>query len=217
MQPKPNKRIKRKIEDLNKKIRRIKGSGRAERNLIAKRDALKMQLFNLTPRLIEGAFSGVYGKYRIDGEEGIDLPTFFSKTKNPILSILKKESTRRAISSQTTMWIRFMKDDENVDLAFNSRMTPVYILNDIDGIVRSMIDHMAQQVENPALRDSKFVFDRVIHMDISIHRLNLTRGSSYIRLPDWLAKEKGYNKPKEFRLKMLQMVCNSCFEMERNR
>ena len=55
-----------------------------------------------------------------------------------------------------------MKGSEYVNLAFNSRMIPVYNLNDIDNIVRSMIEHMAQQVENPALRDSKFVFDSII-------------------------------------------------------
>ena len=135
-------------------------------------------------------------KYRIDGEEGIDLPTFFSKTKDSILGILKKESTHRAIRSQTTTWIRFIKDNEFINLAFNSRMTPVYALNDIGEIVRSMINHMAQQVENPALRDSKFVFDLIMHMDISIHRLSLTRGSGYLPLPDWLAKKENNNKTK---------------------
>ena len=54
-----------------------------------------------------------------------------------------------------------------------------------------MIEHMYQQIKNPALRDSKFVFDGVIRMDIDFHRLNLTRGSSYVPLPDWLAKKKG--------------------------
>ena len=44
-----------------------------------------------------------------------------------------------------------MKGSEYIDLAFNSRMTPVYNLSGIDNIVRSMIDHMAQQVENPHL------------------------------------------------------------------
>ena len=94
-----------------------------------------------------------------------------------------------------------MKDNEYVKLAFNSRMTPVYALNDIDDIVRSMINHMAQQVENPALRDSKFVFDSVIHIYISIHRLNLTRGSIYIPLPDWLAKKKTIINPKNLDMK----------------
>ena len=127
---KMNKRIKKKIEDLNRKIRRV--GGRGKKKLIAERDALKLQLVDLTPRLTEGAFGGAYGKYRIDGVEGMDLPTFFSKTKDSIVSVLKRESARRAIRSQTTTWIRFMKGSEYVDLAFNSRMTPVYVLNDID-------------------------------------------------------------------------------------
>ena len=37
--PKTNKRIKKKIEDINRKIRRAKG--KTKRNLIAKKDALK--------------------------------------------------------------------------------------------------------------------------------------------------------------------------------
>ena len=92
----------------------------------------------------------------------MDLPTFFSKTRDTILELLRRESACRAIRSQTTTWIRFIKDQEYVDLAFNSRMTPVYNLNDIGEVVRSMIEHMSQQVENPALRDSKFVFDSVM-------------------------------------------------------
>ena len=89
-----------------------------------------------------------------------------------------------------------MKGSEYVDLAFNSRMTPVYNLNDIDDIVRSMIEHMSQQVENPALRDSKFVSNMVIRMDINIHRLNSMRGSSYIPLPDWLSCKEAIISPK---------------------
>ena len=58
-----------------------------------------------------------------------------------------------------------------------------------------MITHMAQQIENPALKDSKFVFNEVIHMNIDFHRLNLTRGSSYIPLPDQLSKKKAIINP----------------------
>ena len=55
---------------------------------------------------------------------------------------------------------------------------------------------MAQQIENQALKDSKFVFDEVIHMNIDFHRLNLTRGSSSLPLPDWLTKKKTIINPK---------------------
>ena len=131
----------------------------------------------------------------------MDFSTFFSKIKNTITNVLRKETSQRAIRSRTTTWIRFTKGDEIVSLAFNSRMTPVYMLNDIDSIVQSMINHMAQQVENPALRDSKFVFDGIVYTDISIHRLNLTRGSSYIPLPDWLSKKKAILNPKNLDMK----------------
>ena len=62
-------------------------------------------------------------------------------------------------------------------------MLAVYSLGDMDEIVTVMIEHMKQQIENPALRDSRFVFDVVIGMNIDFHRLNLTRGSSYLPLP----------------------------------
>ena len=42
-------------------------------------------------------------------------------------------------------------------------MTPVYMLSNIDSIVQGMINHMAQQVDNPKLRDSKFVFDSILY------------------------------------------------------
>ena len=89
---KANKTIKKKIEDLNRRIRRVRGGNKGKNKLIAKRDALKLQLVNINPRLIEGAFGGAYAKYRIDGVEGRDLPTFFEKTKNTISTILRKET-----------------------------------------------------------------------------------------------------------------------------
>ena len=63
-------------------------------------------------------------------------------------------------------------------------------------IVNAMIFHMKQQIKNPALSDSKFVFDDVLHMDVNFHRLNLTSGSSYLPLPDWLARKKAIINPK---------------------
>ena len=59
-------------------------------------------------------------------------------------------------------------------------MTPVYMLSEMDTIVQEMVNHMAQQADNPRLRDSKFKFDRILYMDINIHRLNLTRGVIYL-------------------------------------
>ena len=142
------------------------------------------------PRQLDGAFGGAYRHYQIDGIEGMDVNTFFTRTRRFLIDLLSRETRNRAVRSQATTWIRFVKDGiESVELAFNSRMLAVYNLSNMGEIASAMIEHMQQQIKNPALRDSKFVFDGVIRMDIDFHRLNLTRGSSYILLPDWLAKK----------------------------
>ena len=53
-----------------------------------------------------------------------------------------------------------------------------------------MIAYMTTQIENPALLNSRFRFDEVLFLNINFHWLNLTKGSSYIPLPDWLVRKK---------------------------
>ena len=96
---------------------------------------------------------------------------------------------------QTTTWIRFIKDDDRVELAFNSRMTDVHQGSDLEQIVDGIIAHMMTQIENPALLNSRFRFDEVLFLDISFHQLTLMRGSSYLPLPDWLARKKAIINP----------------------
>ena len=131
----------------------------------------------------------------------MDSDTFFNRVRKFLTELLTKETRTGAVRSQMTTWIRFRKEGEIVELVFNSRKLNVYNLSDMNEIVNAMISHMAQQIENPALSDSKFVFDEVLHMDVSFHRLNLTRGSSYLPLPDRLARKGAIINPKNSDLK----------------
>ena len=155
------KRTETKIAELNKKIRKAKNRRNKER-LIAKREALRAEL-NWGPRQLEGAFSGAYRRYRIDGMPGTDPDTFFSRLRRFLIDLLRQESRMGAVRSQMMTWIGFRKDNELVELAFNSRMVNVYNLSDMNEIVNEMIAHMKQQIENPALLNSRFVFDEVLH------------------------------------------------------
>ena len=74
-------------------------------------------------------------------------------------------------------------------------MTTVYRGSETDQIVDGMIDHMKFQIENPALLNSRFVFDELLYLDVNFHQLNLTRGSSYLPLPDWLVSKKAIVNP----------------------
>ena len=125
----------------------------------------------------------------------MDPDTYFNRIKSQLVVTLKKESKGRSVKNQTTTWIRFKQDEELVELAFNSRMTDVHNLSEVEEIVEEMINHMKEQ-ENPALLNSTFIFDEVLFMDIDFHQLNLTRGSSYVPLPKRLANKKAIINPR---------------------
>ena len=173
--------------------------------LIAKRDKLREELdleSNWGPVQLQRAFNNAYRSYRIAGYQGIDPSTFFTKVRKMIVDLIRKGTIREAVRTQATTWIRFNKGLEKIDLAFNSKMLAAYGLNDIDELVNRMIAHMLEQIENPALRDSGFIFEEVIGTNADFHRLNLTRGSSYLPLPDWLSKKKAVINPQN-----LDMEC----------
>ena len=115
-----------------------------------------------------------------------------NRIKLQLILTLKKA---RSAKVQATMWIRFKQDDELIELAFNSRMMNVHNLSEINEIVNEIIAHMREQVENPALLNSRSVFDEVLFMDIDFHQLNVMRGSSYVTLPEWLANKKAIINP----------------------
>ena len=166
--PNRNKSIEAKIDELSKKIRRAKNR-RNKECLIAKRNFLRLDL-NWGPRLLEGAFGDAYRRYRIDGIPGMDPDTFLNRIRRFLIDLLKKESRTGAVRSQTTTWIRFRKDRELVELAFNSRMTNIYNLSDMDEIVNEIIAHMKEQIENPALLNSRFVFNEVLFTNVDFHQ-----------------------------------------------
>ena len=114
--------------------------------------------------------------------------------------MIKRElKTQTSARIQTTAWIRFVRDDdegqERVELAFNSLMTSVYQESKPDQIVDGMIVNMKFQIENIALLNSRFVFDEFLYLDVNFHQLNLTRGSSYLPLPDWSSRKKAIVNP----------------------
>ena len=188
-----SKCIEAKISEINKKIRRARHR-RNKECLIAKREALHAEL-NWGSRQLERSFCGAYRRYRIDEMPGMDPDTFLNRIRRFLIELLKKESRMGAVRAQTTTWIRFRKDGELVEIAFNSRMMNIYNISNMGEIVDEMIAHMKGQIKNPALLNSRFVFDEVLYIDVDFHQLNLTRGSSYLPLPEWLAHKKAVINP----------------------
>ena len=130
----------------------------------------------------------------------MDVETFFDIIGRALINLIRRElNSLNSARVQTTTWIRFVREDEEglerVELAFNSLMTNVYRGSSLFKIVNEMIVNMKFHIENPALLNSRFVFDEVLHLDSNFYQLNLTRRSSCLPLPDWLVKKKAIINP----------------------
>ena len=70
--------------------------------LITERDLRKLEL-SWDPRQLDEAFGGAYRRYRIDEIEGMDIDTFFSKTKRFLMDLLSRE-TRHYNFAPPELW-----------------------------------------------------------------------------------------------------------------
>ena len=77
----------------------------------------------------ERAFGGAYSSYRIDGRSRMDVDTFFNCIKGNLIDLIIREPTDlNSARVQTTTWIRFIQEFEDVveidrvEMTFNSRM-----------------------------------------------------------------------------------------------
>ena len=176
------KRMKRKLADLNRKIRHSK---KKRDGLIHKRNSLRKgiedikvginppKVKELEWKFREGAFNGDYRSFRANGRPKMDAETFFAQIRGKIIEMIGREiGDRNSAKVQTSTWIRFVRDgkpQDRVELAFNSRMISVFRSIDLDQVVDGMIAHMMEQIENPALINSRFRFDQVLFQDISFY------------------------------------------------
>ena len=79
-------------------------------------------------------------------------------------------------------------------------MTDFHKASDIE----SLVDLMREQIENPLLINSKFVFEEVLFMDVNFHRLNLTRGGTHFPPPKFIEAKRVIINP--------QNQDNECFK-----
>ena len=60
----------------------------------------------------EQAFGGAYGSYKVNGRPKMDVDTFFSRIREGLIDLIKRElNNLNSARVQTTTWIRFVKDE----------------------------------------------------------------------------------------------------------
>ena len=79
---------------------------------------------------------------------------------------------------------------EKIEMPFNSLMTEFFDASDINDLIERMLAYIKSQTENPKFPESGFTLIKIMHLYINFHRLALTRGGSYIKLPKWIKSKK---------------------------
>ena len=70
-----------------------------------------------------------------------------------------------------------------VEMPFNSLMKEFLEGSDTDELIQRMFAHIKTQVVNPRMPERRFLLDPIMHRHLNFHKLTLTSGSSYIKLP----------------------------------
>ena len=82
-----------------------------------------------------------------------------------------------------------------VEMPFNSLMTEFFEGGGANDLIQRILEHIKTQIENPRMPEGVFLLDKIMHLYIDLHRLAITRGSSYTELPEWLKSEKAVINP----------------------
>ena len=80
-------------------------------------------------------------------------------------------------------------------MPFNSLVTEFFEDSGINDLIQRMLAHINTQTKNPKSPESGFSLNKIMHLYINFHRLVLTRGSSYIELPEWIQNKKAVINP----------------------
>ena len=83
-----------------------------------------------------------------------------------------------------------------VEMPFKSLMTEFFQGSDNNDLLQRMLAYIKIQTENPKFPETDFALDKIMHLYINFHRLALTRGSSYVELPEWIKNKKAVINPK---------------------
>ena len=176
----------------------------------AKEQQQEKEDIDLTPHEHERALKGAYKSFVVPGAPKTDIDSYFDQTKPRIKALIKDQLKEMGSAKMImTLWVRWKKpvklastlDPEDVEgvqdiegntgdnytrveLPFNSPMTEFFEGSDINDLIQHMLAHIKAQAENPRMPESGFTLDQIIHLHINFHRLVLTRGSSYMKLPE---------------------------------
>ena len=118
--------------------------------------------------------------------------TLWVRWKKPIISLIELDPE----DAKNTQDLDDGITGDNYELLpFNSLMTEFFDASDINDLIQRMLAYIKAHTKNAKFPESGFTLDNIMHLYINFHRLVLTRGGSYIKLPEWIKSKKAMINP----------------------
>ena len=191
------------LKESGKKI--IKPVSDALKNLKEKINALFEEKFEV--REGQSALSNFTREKIIDGRPGYDPKTFFQKTRNRLIKILKEnKNTKTKMIFICKMQRTDLKTGETIeiDADFHSEIEKNLAETDENKLLDKMIARIAEVLANFQQSGSNWVFQRIIRLEIHFANWQPLGGSTFIPLPAKIKNKKAVINPKN--------EDNQCFE-----
>jgi hypothetical protein len=179
---------------------------------------------DLIPQEHERAFRGSYKSFRLDSSKKLfDVDAYIAKVTPNIKKLIGEQLIElHSMKVQLHMWIMWRKpqkklafdlteeefqdaeeiggtevdDDILISMGFGSLMTEIFEGSDLDVILAQMFAYIKTRIAAPKMPESGFTIDHIMHLDVDFHKLVLTRGRSYIKLPKWILSKRAVINPK---------------------
>ena len=176
---------------------------------------------DLTPQEHERALKGAYKSFVLSGLSKADIDAYVEKARPQVKTLIDDQlQEMQSAKVIMTLWVKWKKPVKmairlepedlegaqdlegtgdgyiRIDMPFNSKMTEFFQGSDVEELLRGMFAHIKTQIQNAKMPESGFTIDQIMHLFVNFHELALTRGSSYIELPEWIARKKAVINPK---------------------
>ena len=182
----------------------------ARHRVFGRRNALKNILEDVVneefkPVSIDGAFEGNFIRFRSEGfgedKPLVSIEQYLKKVRRHVLKnlsdVVKTGDTWKVQLNIAPLFRKVDGEDGGVNPIW-SRPHVIMRGTDLEEVIEEMYQKILSDYEvmSQACESSNYVFVRIVEMTYHCHRVDMTRGSSYVDLPDWIKNKKCCINPK---------------------
>ena len=164
--------------------------------------------------LVKSSFKNNYEYYEIRGnkDKKLSIKQYLYMIIPYLVELInKKKNNSSEYKIQLSMGINFMSiNDKERTRTFHVKSDSKEIIldNDTNDIINELIEsffHKYQKEENILRNGSNYIFESVDILSINFHKIDLKRGKSYIKSPQWILNKRATINPKNTK-------DNKCFQ-----